>query len=328
MCPSCRSLVYGEELRQLSREAESHTQKGDRKAAVEAWTRALDLLPHDAGQARAIQQKLAALDKGSLAVPEGGRTTADKSGGFAASRKGLASLGVAALFLWKFKVVLAFLLTKGKLLFLGLTKASTFYSMLLSVGVYWAAFGWKFALGLVLSIYIHEMGHVASLRHFGIPASPPMFIPGLGAVVRLKQAVLSPVEDARVGLAGPIWGLCAALCAWLVFLATDWPMWAAIARIGAMINLFNLIPIWQLDGGRGFQSLTRRQRWMAVFAVAATWYLTAEGLLVLLLMGAIYQAVARPPAKQPDPVGLAQFVGLVGILGAMCLIEVPLEAAG
>lgn len=75
--------------------------------------------------------------------------------------------GAILLFLWKFKVVLAFLLTKGKLLLLGFTKGSTFISMLLFLGVYRAAWGWKFAAGFVASIYVHEMGHVAMLQRFG-----------------------------------------------------------------------------------------------------------------------------------------------------------------
>src|SRR3989454_12639768 len=79
--------------------------------------------------------------------------------------------------------------------------------MLLSAGVYWAAWGWKFALGVVLSIYVHEMGHVQALQRYGIKATAPMFIPGVGAVVRLKQYPASPREDARVGLAGPLGGL-------------------------------------------------------------------------------------------------------------------------
>ena len=69
--------------------------------------------------------------------------------------------------------------------------------MLLSLGVYWTAFGWKFALGLVLSIYVHEMGHVAMLRRYGIKSTAPMFIPGLGAMVRMKQYPHSQDQKAR-----------------------------------------------------------------------------------------------------------------------------------
>src|SRR5262249_16684796 len=189
---------------------------------------------------------------------------------------GPAALGAAGLFLWKLKFVLVFLLTKAKLLVFGLTKVTTLFSMLLSLGVYWTQWGWQFALGLVISIYIHEMGHVAALQRFGIPATAPMFIPGLGAFVRLRQYPATPQEDARVGLAGPLWGLGAALAAYVVFLATGWSSWAAIARVGAWINLFNLLPVWQLDGSRGFRALSRGQRWLAVLALALLWYVTCE----------------------------------------------------
>src|SRR5207249_8827341 len=96
------------------------------------------------------------------------------------------------------------LLSKLKFLLLGLTKASTFISMFAFFGVYWSVYGWRLALGLVLSIYIHEMGHVAMLRRLGIDAGAPMFIPGVGAFVMLKQHVAEPLTDAKIGLAGPV----------------------------------------------------------------------------------------------------------------------------
>jgi len=99
-------------------------------------------------------------------------------------------------------VVALFALTKAKFLLLGLTKLSTLGSMLAFLGVYWSMFGWKFALGFVLCIYVHEMGHVAELRRFGIAASAPMFIPGLGAFVSLKQLPANVMQDSRVGWPG------------------------------------------------------------------------------------------------------------------------------
>jgi hypothetical protein len=78
--------------------------------------------------------------------------------------------------------------------------------MLVSFGAYWALYGWMFGLGLVLSIYVHEMGHVWVVRKLGFAASAPMFLPLMGAFVRLHQRPSSPREDARIGLGGPIWG--------------------------------------------------------------------------------------------------------------------------
>ncbi len=90
-------------------------------------------------------------------------------------------------------------------------------------------------------------------------ASAPLFIPGLGAVIRLRQEFTDSRQDARVALAGPTWGLGAAIVCALVFTATHEKIWAALAQFGAFINLFNLLPIWQIDGGRVFRSLNRPQ---------------------------------------------------------------------
>src|SRR5206468_4452862 len=101
-------------------------------------------------------------------------------------------------------------------------------------------------------------------------------------VIRLKQYPTDAREDARVGLAGPLWGLGAALAVYAVYRVTNVEVWGAIAHFGAWVNLFNLLPVWQLDGARGFRALTRRQRWIAVAVIAVMWFATAEGLLVLL----------------------------------------------
>jgi Zn-dependent protease len=195
--------------------------------------------------------------------------------------------------------------------------------MLLSLGVYWAAFGWAFALGLVLSIYVHEMGHVAALRRYGIAASAPMFIPGLGALVRLKQYPVDPREDARVGLAGPLWGLGAAAVAYGVGHFTGWSSWLAIARVGAWINLFNLVPLWQLDGGRGFRALTRGQRIIAAIALGVDWWLTSEGMLLLVLGGAVIRIFQKDAPTQPDRRALVEYVAIAAALSALAATHVP-----
>jgi Zn-dependent protease len=227
-------------------------------------------------------------------------------------------VGTVVLTFWKFKFLAVFLLTKAKFLLLGLTKASTFLSMFASFGLYWTAFGGWFALGLVLSIYVHEMGHVAALLRYGVAASAPLFLPGLGAVIRLRQAFMDPRQDARVGLAGPIWGFGAALACAVVYAVSHQPIWAALARVGAWINLFNLMPIWQLDGGRAFRSLTRSQRWLAVAAIATAWAFTPEeGLLVLLMIVAAGRTALERPADEPDSGALWQYIALVLVLSAL-----------
>ncbi len=314
-CPSCQRLVHADELKRLASEAERAEQAGDPSMALASWRQALDLLPRDSTQYQVVSARVTGLSRSVDAA------TQPKPG----SRlgKGAAGLGALGALLAKFKFALVFLLTKAKLLLLGLTKASTFFSMLLSAGVYWTIWGWKFALGVVLSIYVHEMGHVQALQRYGIKATAPMFIPGVGAVVRLKQHPADRREDARVGLAGPIWGLGAAAAAYGVYLATGSGIWAAIAHFGAWVNLFNLLPVWQLDGGRGFRALTRGQRWIAAAIIALMWYATGEGLLALLGVAAAASASFAEAAELADPTALLQYGFLVVVLSLLTRIAVP-----
>jgi Zn-dependent protease len=314
-CPACRALVHADALSRLAREAGSHEAQGNRDDALAAWRSALALLPPDAAQAEPIVRRVTALASAEPAA------AAPPAALARLRRLGPVVFG-AALVLWKLKFILVFALTKAKFLLLGLTKATTLLSMLAAAGVYWSLWGWKFAAGIVGSIYIHEMGHVAALRRFGIPASAPMFIPGFGAVVRLHQHPATPGEDARVGLAGPLWGLGAALAALGIYLATEAPIWAAIARFGAWVNLFNLLPVWQLDGGRGFRALTRRQRWAAAGALGAIWFLTSEPLLVLLALAAGVNAMSEA-AEEPDTAMLGMYAALALLLALLTQLAVP-----
>lgn len=238
----------------------------------------------------------------------------------------MAGAGGLALLLWKLKAVVLFAITKGKALVFGFTKLGTLAGVLASFGVYWAAWGWRFALGLIVSLYIHEIGHVVALRRFGIAASAPAFIPGLGAFVRLEQYPANEMENARVGMAGPIWGTCAAVLALGVYAIADWPSFAAIARFGAWLNLFNLLPLGPLDGGRGFGALHRRQRWLVTAVLAFAWFVTAEGLLGLLVVAAVIRAFGRAP-ETGDTRTLLQYTVLVVLLAGLCTIEVPIGAA-
>jgi Zn-dependent protease len=312
-CPGCHTLVHAEALTRLAAEAGDAARRSDVSGELSAWRTALDLLPPASTQFQTIQARVEVLSAGLVGAPV---ETGKKAEGTRAARWGVLAAG--ALFLWKFKAVLAFALTKGKLLALGLTKSSTVFSMLASLGVYWAAYGWRFAAGLIASIYVHEMGHVAALRRFGIAASAPMFIPGLGAVIRARQALTNPREDARVGLGGPIWGLMAALAAYGVYTLTGSAVWAAIGHFGAFVNLFNLMPVWQLDGARAFRPMTRVERWLAAAAVGVMFAVTREGLLVLVLLLAAMQAWNADETEAGDRGALLQFVGLVVVLSWMC----------
>src|SRR5436309_12539899 len=315
-CPSCQRLVHSDDLNRLAAEAARAIQAGDVSAALAAWRQALDLLPPDSTQHKVVSAHILDLSR----ALDSGRSGTKHPSPCAKRARGLCALGAL---LYKRKFALLFVLAKAKLLLFGLTKAGTLFSMLLSAGVYWTIWGWKFAFGIVLSIYIHEMGHVQTLQRYGIKATAPMFIPGIGAMIRLKQYPAEPREDARVGLAGPLWGLGAALAAYAVYRATGIGVWGAIAHFGAWVNLFNLVPVWQLDGARGFRSLTRQQRWIAVAVIALMWLVTSEGLLVLLGCAAAAAAAFGRAAEEPDHIALAHYALLVGVLSLMTRIAVP-----
>jgi Zn-dependent protease len=123
-------------------------------------------------------------------------------------------------------------------------------SMAVSVAAYATLWGWKFALGFVLLIFVHEMGHVVMLRRRGIPASAPVFLPFLGAFVSMKQMPRSVYEEAESALAGPVAGTLGALAlAWVAHQEGS-DLLRAIAFSGFFLNLFNLLPALPLDGGR------------------------------------------------------------------------------
>jgi Zn-dependent protease len=157
----------------------------------------------------------------------------------------LAAIGAG---LAKFKGVLL-LLPKLKLL-------TTSGTMLVSVAAYSLIWGWSFAAAFVLLLLVHEMGHVIQLRREGIPASAPMFIPFLGAVVAAKSLGENALAEARVGLAGPVLGTLGAAALVPVWLVTGNDFWGALAFTGFLLNLFNLLPVVPLDGGRAMAAMS------------------------------------------------------------------------
>ena len=297
-CPACSTLVHRGRLEQLARQATAAAAAGDIAAARAFWEEARALVPAQTEQHHVIGLRLAALAEPALP----GRTTTENRD----KRWWTRALGAAAAVVFLFAGKLKFLL-------LGLSKLSTFASMFGFIAVYWSIHGWPLAVGMASSIYVHEMGHVATLRRLGIQAGAPLFIPGVGALVMLKEHVTDPVTDARIGLAGPVWGLGAAVAAWIAYLATGAAIWLAIAELTGFLNLFNLIPVWQLDGARGFHALSREERWSVVGAIGVA--LWATGVQVLWIVGAV--ALYRAIASEPGPghrATLATFAALVLIL--------------
>jgi len=178
----------------------------------------------------------------------------------------------------KFKAILLFL-PKIKLLTTGITA-------IVSIAAYSLFFGWWFAVGFVVLLFVHEMGHVIALRREGIKASAPMFIPFLGAVITSKSLGDNAVAEARVGLAGPILGsLGAALVALVGYLAGS-DLLQALAYTGFFLNLFNLIPVVPLDGGRAMAAMAPSMWLVGFVGMLGLGFLTGNPILfVFALIG-------------------------------------------
>ncbi len=163
---------------------------------------------------------------------------------------------------------------------------TTSASMLISIGAYALIWGWRFAVGFVLLLLIHEMGHVLQLRREGIKASAPLFIPFLGAAVGMKALPKDAAAEARVGLAGPILGSLGCLIPVALYALTGNELFQALAFVGFFLNLFNLLPVLPLDGGRAMAALTPWM-WVVGFAllIAATLAFPNPIMLIILLLG-------------------------------------------
>lgn len=147
----------------------------------------------------------------------------------------------------------AFLLSNLKWLW-GLLKFSKFggtlLSMAISLGFYAAYYGWKFAIALVYLIFVHEMGHLVAAKIKGIRTSPAIFIPFVGAFIAFKEMPRDARTEAFLAYGGPFAGLLSFLPAVGLYWLTNDPFWGMLVFLGAMLNLFNLMPVSPLDGGR------------------------------------------------------------------------------
>jgi Zn-dependent protease len=220
-------------------------------------------------------------------------------------------LAALAVLLGKFKAVLL-LLPKLKIL-------STSGTMLVSVAAYALIWGWKFAFGFVALLFIHEMGHVIQLRREGIKASAPLFIPFLGAFVGMKQLPDNAAAEARVGLAGPVLGAIGCLIPLGLYEATGNNFWKALAFTGFFLNLFNLLPVLPLDGGRAMAALSPWM-WFVGFGllVAATFFFPSPIMLLILLFGGMetyrrWRARGTPEAEAYHRVTRAQRFGVAAV---------------
>ena len=173
-------------------------------------------------------------------------------------RKLLAPLATAAAFVAKFGAALL----KFKFLF----------SMFVSAAFYVWLGGWWFGIGLIVLLFVHEMGHVLEAKRQRLPVSVPIFIPFMGALISMKQMPRDAWREARLAIAGPLLGSAGALALYVTAVASGSQQLKALAFLGFLINLFNLLPVIPLDGGRISAALH-----------PALWFVGLLGLVALVL---------------------------------------------
>ena len=228
------------------------------------------------------------------------------------------------------------LLLLGKLKFLGMfasvLKLKTLATMLLSIAVYATEWGWAFAAGFVVLILIHEAGHAVAMQMEGIPASAPVFIPFVGAFIAMRGRPRDAYVEAKVAIGGPLLGSLAAWATLAAGLWTEQRLLIALGHVGVLLNLFNLIPVSPLDGGR-IAGVFTRPFWIAGYAIGiAATLLTRSGILLLvMLVGLItlWQRLRHPvPGYHDVPSGRRLAMGLAYLgLAAALWLTLPLGAA-
>jgi Zn-dependent protease len=228
-------------------------------------------------------------------------------------------------------LLLAKLGAKLKALIILLPKLKLFTtagSMVVSVGAYSLIWGWRFAVGFVLLLLVHEMGHLIQLRREGVKASAPMFIPFLGALIWARSFGGNALAEARVGLAGPVLGSLGAAAVAGVSYATGSDLLRALAFTGFFLNLFNLLPVVPLDGGRAMAALSPAM-WIVglLLLVAMTIAFPNPILLLVLVFGGLetwrrWRERKSPESRAYYEVPLyarllvaATFLALVALLG-------------
>lgn len=234
------------------------------------------------------------------------------------------AVGIAVLFA-KFKGLL-FALLNLKWILLGGKFALTGASFLASIWFYSLFYGWKFAIVFVLLIAVHEAGHVIFVRGYGLSAPGVYFVPGFGAFTSWKGAPQSVFQEAVIAFGGPLLGGLAGLVCYAYGLATGSDFWIAAAYVAFFLNLFNMIPIAFLDGGKMTGAISSRL-WIVGFvfvvvaAIAFHWWNPILLILIVLSIPRVVQTFrgqidpryANVPEGERATITVAYF-GLMALL--------------
>jgi len=162
-------------------------------------------------------------------------------------------------------------------------------SMLISIAVYATAFGLKFALGFVLLLFAHEYGHLVASRVVGLQVSSPIFIPFIGAVIRIKELPLNAKMEANVAIGGPAMGTLSALCCLACYFWTNSMLMLVLSYTACLLNLFNLIPCDPLDGGRIAMAISPRLWWLGSIIIGMLFVYTYNFFVLIILVFSLFR---------------------------------------
>ncbi len=199
-------------------------------------------------------------------------------------------------------------------------------SMAAMLGVYSALYGWRFAAGFTVQLLIHELGHVFVARRYGIPVSAPMFVPFVGALILLKERPAKARQEAWMAMGGPMAGGLVAVFLHGAGVWMDSTFLILMALIGYMLNLFNLFPVGQMDGGRTVQAITPLL-WIPGY-VGMVWYAFEHPSVLVFLILALgfrqFLSAFRHETEEQrvyrEMSGLARFAITVAYFGTMAVL--------
>jgi Zn-dependent protease len=169
--------------------------------------------------------------------------------------------------------------------------ATTGGTMLLSLAIYATIWGWRFAAGFIALLFVHEMGHYVAARRRGLNVGAPTFIPFVGAWINLKDQPMNVETEAYVAMAGPLVGTVGAVLVYFSGRSLDSNLLLAIAYAGLFLNLFNLVPLSPLDGGRITAIISPRVWLIGAPMLLAMMYYRPSPLLILIAIISFPQIV-------------------------------------
>jgi Zn-dependent protease len=307
VCPECQTLTYGAYLSQLAAQAQQLEQQQMWVEAREMWRSTLQWLPAETQQAMSVEQHVAQIDARLKAEQDKKAKWTKRLGPFAP----------VALFLMKIKSFL-FLALKAKFLF----------GLLGFFAIYWAIYGWQFAVGFTVCLFIHEMGHYVAVRRRGLKADLPIFFPGIGAYVRWYSQGVSREDLAAIALAGPLYGLTASLACLALYWATHLGIFIVLTYVGAWVNFLNLLPILGLDGSHATFALSKMQRGLLAATCVVFFGLTVQGgdftgpgvlwIFLIVGLGMGWRVLTNDAPEEPSTKIFLYFQGLILVLGLIC----------